>query len=321
MKNNDYYRILGVSKDASQEDIQRAYRKLARRYHPDVNKTEDAEARFKEINEANEVLKDPGKRKLYDVYGNDWAAAREQGYTGDETRGHHGYEDIFSSFGSGDVRYEEGSEGLHDFFSGLFGGRGAQFSAGRKVYESDIALTLGEVLDAGVKHFSFAVSEIDPASGNYRTKEHELKVRIPKGIVDGSVIRVSDFDKKGSNGSDLLLRVKILKDPRFDIREQDLHTAVSILPWEAALGAKVKVETLDGSVNLNIPPGTAAGRKFRLKGKGLPFRTSGRGDIIVRILIQIPDSINEEERRLFEKLAEKAGKGSRIKNRQSSAQL
>ena len=307
MKHKDYYSVLGISKDASKEDIQRAYRKGARKYHPDINKNIGAEAHFKEINAANDVLKDPDKRKRYDLYGEHWDQPHEQGNSG-ENRWHGSNDTFYDSFRTGTDDYGVGSENVDEFINNLFGSGPAHHS-GPQVYESEITMTLSDVFDRETRSLSFGTPEINPINGQREIKEKKLKVKIPKGVSDGSVIRIRNFDKNTKtegNGADLLLKIRIAADARFEINGHNLHTIVSISPWEAALGAKVEVETIDGTVNLSIPPGTRAGKRFRLKGKGLPGRHGGDGDIIIETVIQIPDSLSDDEKALFQELAQKS---------------
>lgn len=312
MKHRNYYRLLGVSKDATAAEIQHAYRICARKYHPDVNKDKDAEARFKEINEANDVLKDPVKRKLYDRYGEQWAEAEQRGYDGNEYVQRPDDEQSFYAGASGNGI---GEEQVRDLFGHLFSGNfscrtddpSCSFGTGMQSYQAEIYLGLSELIEAGVTSFSCKIPQFNPASGQVEMQEKRVKVRIPRGSIDGSVIRVKDFNKTiNSIGEDLLLTVRILPDPRFRVVDHDLFTVVSVAPWEAAIGAKIGVDTVNGSVNLSIPAGTRSGRKFRLKGKGLPGRDGRTGDMIVEIHIQIPASLSVEEKRLFKELSRKS---------------
>ncbi|MFW2365336.1 MAG: DnaJ C-terminal domain-containing protein [Desulforhopalus sp.] len=316
MEYKDYYKILGVTKDASEDDIQRAYRKLARKYHPDVCKDADADAKFKEISEAKAVLKDPEKRKLYDTYGTDWERAGQQpppGWDHQSAGGHTqgGFHRTYSSSGGG----FDGAEDFSDFFNNLFGGGFAQDSSGgrRRSYdaagrshEAEISVSLSEVFHTTTRTISFQVFEAG-ADGQLHPKEKTLQVKIPKGVTNGSVIRLAGQGEKGVGqgpAGDLLLRIAIAPDPRFRIEGYDLHSTVAVSPWEAALGAKIPVATVDGTVNLTIPPGSQSGRRFRLKGKGLPKKDTGGGDIFIDIEIRLPEALSEEEKRLFQELSE-----------------
>ncbi len=316
MQYMDYYQILGVAKDASADEIKRAYRKLARKHHPDVSKDGDAEARFKEINEAYEVLKDPEKKKLYDQYGKQWSTFRDQPPPGWEqaTRGRTGGRTSRTYHFGGDGRFEEAGD-FSDFFKNFFGGgfaRGgggghdfgyATDSTGRS-HEAEITLSLRDAFHGGTKTISFQTYEID-AHGVLQPQTKTLQVKIPHGVINGSVIRLAGQGEQGSGrgaAGDLLLKIRIAPDPTFKILDHDLHTIVAIAPWEAALGAKIPVHTVDGQVSLTIPPGTQANKRFRLKGKGLPKRGGSAGDIIVRVEIRVPTHLSDEERKLFTQL-------------------
>ena len=330
MEYKDYYKILGIAKEASVDDIQRAYRKLARKYHPDVNKDKDAEARFKEINEAKEVLKDSEKRKLYDMYGKDWEKAGQQPPPGWQPgAGQYRSGDGFSqSFRYGNGETFRSSEDFSDFFTNLFGGgRSKSTAEGRSssfydspgsTQEAEITLGLAEVFHGATRTISFQTFEA-LADGQMRPKEKTLEVKIPKGVTNGSVIRLAGQGGKGfghgPNG-DLLLRISITADPRFQVSGHDLHTSVVISPWEAVLGARIPIKTVDGTVTLSIPPGTQNGKRFRLKNKGLPKKGKGAGDIIVETEIRVPVTLSDEERRLFQELSETSSFNPREERRQ-----
>lgn len=331
MEYKDYYKILGVAKDASSDDIQRAYKKLARKHHPDVSKAKDAEARFKEINEAKEVLRDPEKRKLYDKYGKDWEKAGQQpppqwGQKG-TGRGRTG-EPFSQSFRYDSRESFRGSENFSDFFNNLFGGGFSQQSEGRsqntffdspgQTREAEITVGLKEVFYGATRTISFQIYEADKA-GQLMPKEKTLQVKIPRGVTNGSIIRLAGQGEKGYGrgaAGDLLLRVLISPDPTFHVVGHDLYTSVAISPWEAALGAKIPVITVDGTVTLSIPAGTQNGKRFRLKGKGIPKKRSGAGDIIIETEIRVPDSLSNEEKRLFEDLSRTSSFNPRMERRQ-----
>ncbi|BDD87748.1 J domain-containing protein [Desulfofustis limnaeus] len=314
MQYMDYYQILGVAKDASPDEIKRAYRKLARKHHPDVNKEADAETRFKEINEAYEVLKDPEKKKLYDQYGKQWSQFKDQpppGWDQQFRTGRGGRTSQTFHYGGGDF---SGAEDFSDFFKNLFGGgfargdrsHGFDFAADAqgRTHEAEITLSLRDAFHGGTRTISFQSYEVD-AHGVLQPQTKTLQVKIPRGVTDDSVIRLAGQGEKGSGrgaAGDLLLRIKIAHDPFFKVSGHDLHTTIAIAPWEAALGARIPVQTVDGQVSLTIPAGTQTNKRFRLRGKGLPKRTSGAGDIFVRVEIRVPTPLSEEERALFEKL-------------------
>jgi curved DNA-binding protein len=306
----DYYATLGVGKKASPEEIQKAYRKLARKYHPDINKDSEAENRFKEINEAHEVLKDPEKRSKYDRFGSAWKQAQRTGAPPS------GYEDLFSQFGFGgaagggqSVEFDLGGSEFSSFFESLFGGRpgsaswgfagGPQHAAQPAVdHEARISLSIEEAGRGGKREISLT----DPASGKAKT----LRVTIPKGIRPGQKIRLAGqggSSREGRRG-DLYLTVDILPHPQFQLRESDLHTEIRVTPWEAALGGQARLQTLEGEVTVKIPAGTSSGRKIRLRGKGFPSGAGTNGDLLAEIRIVVPKQLSDEDRRLFEELAE-----------------
>jgi len=296
----DYYKILGVDRDATTEEIQKAYRKLARKYHPDANKDPAATEKFKEINEAYEVLRDPKKRKKYDALGSGWQHGQE--FTPPP-----GWEDIFN-FGT-----RRGSKGTDTFFSDFFEaffGDSAFFSqspfkgwtnatAKGQDVEAPLELTLSEVVNGGKKKITL----------NIGGQRKSLEVNIPKGITDGSRLRLASQGAPSPTGGpagDLYLRVHIKPDPRFGINGHDLTMRLDLAPWEAALGSTVTIPTLTGPVQLRVPPGTQSGQVLRLRGKGLPKRTGGNGDLLATVRIVVPKNLTEKERALFEELAKES---------------
>lgn len=324
----DYYKILGVNKSATEDDIKRAYRKLARKYHPDVSKAGNAEEKFKEVCEAYEVLKDPEKRKKYDEYGQSWKTAGGQGEPewqwgfrpGDQGRRPPPQYHYSSSFDAGGV------EGFSDFFRSFFGegltneGRSARRdrSAPGRSQEAEISISLADAFHGSIKTISLQ-SYADGGRGGGRPVDRNFRVRIPQGIRDGATIRLSGQGEKGTGGAqdgDLLLRISIQPDARFRLEGDELHTIVPVSPWEAALGAKIPVETIDGSVTVTVPRGSQNGRRLRLRGKGMPKKQGGAGDLIVELDIHVPKTLSSEEERLFAELA----RVSRFKPRQHSRQ-
>lgn len=309
MEYKDYYATLGVKKDASDDEIQKAYRKLARKYHPDVNKAPEAEAKFKEIGEAYEVLKDPDKRQKYDQYGSAWKRAQQ---TGSPPPGWEGGFD----FGGFDFGGGGGSGDFSSFFDMLFGGagrragRGAGFQGfggqgfgqgfgGGGDTEATIRLSLEEAVRGGKREITLQ----DPGTGQRKT----LSVRIPEGVRAGQRIRLANQGQPGMNGGpngDLYLKIEIDPDPRFKVEGADLHTTVSVAPWEAALGGDAEVQTLDGPVRVKIPAGSSSGRKIRLRGRGLAQAGGEKGDLLAEIRIMVPEKLSERERELFEQLAQ-----------------
>lgn len=330
MEYKDYYKILDVARDASTADIQRAYRKLARQFHPDVNKDPEAAARFVEINEAKEVLKDPEKRKLYDTYGKDWNQANAQPPPGWQERASQGAENFSRSFRFSSSGDEQDFGDFSEFFNSLFGrgrttdGPSATRSdfynatAPGSSHEADITLSLSEVFHGATKTISFQIYEADEY-GQLQAKTRTLDVTIPRGVANGSIIRLAGQGEKGRGGGpagDLLLRINITADTQFRPVRHDLHTTVAISPWEAALGAKIPVKTVDSTVTLNIPAGTQNGKRFRLKGKGMPKKGTGAGDLIVETEIHIPRTLSKKERQLFEELTTASSFNPRNESRQ-----
>ena len=308
MEFKDYYKILGVDKKASKEEVQRAYRKLARKYHPDVNKSEDAQARFIEINEAYEVLKDPEKRSYYDQYGKSASEAERRPPPGGE-----GFSRTFH-FGGGDFDSRGGD--FSDFFKNLFGGSFAQssgqspfdfqFTEQKRATEAELFVSLEDVFHGATKTVSFQSWE-GGNGGMMQQRRRTLNVKIPHGVTNGSVFRLAGKGEAGAGGLspvNLLCTVRITPHPVFRVAGHDLYTVLAISPWEAALGGKVEVKTVEGKVNLSLPEGTQSGRKFRLRGKGLPRQTGGAGDIIVITKIRVPHPLSATEKKLFENLAE-----------------
>lgn len=317
----DYYRVLDVDRDATADDIKKAFRKLARQYHPDVAKDKkSAEARFKEINEAHEVLSDPVKRRKYDELGANW----QQEAAGSPPPGAGRWSSAENAAGQ---EYHFGGTGFSDFFEQFFGGaraRGSPFddpfgrprsrrgtAASDSDYamrgtdvEGDILVTLDEALNGSLRQIS--LQRIDPSTGEQETET--FTVRIPPGAQDGRRIRVRNKGSPGSGGAepgDLYLRVRFAAHPDFDVRGADLYHEIGVAPWEAVLGAQLLVPTLSGSVKLRIPPGTANGRHLRVRGQGLPKSPGGeRGDLYVVIRIEVPTDIGPDERAQWERLAQ-----------------
>jgi len=298
VKFQDYYQTLGIERDASQDEIQRAFRKLARKYHPDVNKDPGAADKFKQINEAYEVLKDPEKRKKYDTLGENWK-------NGDNFQAPPGWENFqFRSRGGGGggFNFKPGGQ-FSDFFEMFFnqagggpGGGGDPFagfggSGGRaraaqqpRAQEADLTITLDEAVRGSTRQLTL--------QGPNGTKK--IDVKIPAGTTSGSKIRLS--------GENLILKVNLAKHPQFTVDGRDLTMDLAVTPWEAALGAKLPVKTFDGEVTLSIPAGASSGAKLRMKGKGIPNPKGDAGNLYVRIKIVVPKELSDEEKELFEKL-------------------
>lgn len=296
----DYYKLLGVDRKASAEEISRAFKKLARKYHPDLNPGDKkAEEQFKEINEAYEVLKDPEKRKLYDQLGPDWQHGQQ--FAGNNQ----GFDNMHFNFNGQDFGGMGGSD-FSDFFESIFGGRGGGaggfggFSQqrprrGRDV-EAELPLTLQEVMKGGKRQVTLKMPD-GPKT---------LEINVPAGVKAGAKLRLAgqgDPSPNGGTPGDLFLRINYLPDARFKVDGDNLHCDVAVTPWQAVLGAKVAVPTLEGEVELSIPAGTSSGRKLRLRGKGIGS-PSKRGDLLVRVMIDVPTTLTDEEKTLWEKLSE-----------------
>jgi curved DNA-binding protein len=310
----DYYDVLGVPRTATDVEIKKAFRKLAHKYHPDVAKDKrTAEEKFKEINEANEVLSDPEKRRKYDELGANWNHPERQ--TAPPTEGFGG------GPGQGAEFHFDGT-GFSDFFEQFFGSRGRPFGGGfgrtgengeeRETFtqrgqdiEGDILVTLDEVLRGSTR--IIRLQRIDPNTGQSTTQT--LRVKIPPGVREGQLIRVGGKGQEGigrGGSGDLYLRVKFAQHPDFRVRGADLYYDLDLAPWEAVLGATVHIPTLDGTVSLKIPPGTTAEKQFRLRGKGLPTVDGTRGDLYAVVSIEVPPRLTPEQKALWEQLAAKS---------------
>lgn len=311
MQTKDYYKILGVPRDADEKAIKRAYRKLAREHHPDVNQGNSAsEDRFKDISEAYEVLGDPDKRAKYDRFGAAWQQYERAGQTGgfdwDRWAAQQGgagqtrtVRDVSDIFGSG---------GFSDFFETLFGGgAGAAPGAGRRVAGS---AARGRDLEQAV---TVSLDEAYRGATRLVSKDgRRLELRIPAGVRSGSRVRMRGEGMPGPGGGapgDLFLVVEVAEDPRFERRGDDLHARLPLTLTTAVLGGEAQVETLDGPVTMTIPAGTQNGRRFRLSGKGMPKLKDPkqRGDLLVTVDVRLPEALSDEERTLFERLRELRG--------------
>ena len=317
----DYYKVLGVSRDASQEEIQKAYRKLARKFHPDVSKEKGAEARFKEVSEANEVLKDPDKRAKYDQFGTTWKQRDQAGPQG-AAGGFSGFSgaDGFEGFTGSGAGFGGSASGFSDFFEMLFGqgarqaaggaggrgnwasreteGRGgwARPGANQKVV---LTLSLEEALAGGIRELS--LSHATPG------EPRRIKVNLPRGMRPGQTIRVAGKGEEGRAGGapgDLFLKVELLPHPRFRLEGRDLLTSLEVTPWEAVLGGEAEIRTLDGQVRVRVPAGTSSGRRIRVKGRGYPAGSGAHepGDLYAEVRIVVPESPSEKEKQLFAEL-------------------
>jgi curved DNA-binding protein len=292
---HDYYEALGVPRDASADEIRRAYRKLARENHPDVNKDPGAEDRFKEVAEAYEVLRDPEKRERYDRLGANWRV-------GQDVSGAQGFRD--GGYGDVHVDFGDGAD-FSDFFENLFGGRRSARGARRGAgpfggmamrggdQEAVLDLTLEEAAAGGRRHITL---------GDGR----DYDVEIPTGVRAGQRIRLAGEGGPGFDGGppgDLFLRVRIAPHPRFRMEGRDLHVDLPVSPSEAALGACVPVPTLTGTARVRVPAGSSTGRRLRLRGEGMPAPGGAHGDLYAHVQIVVPKQLDERERELYEQLA------------------
>ncbi|HSU36195.1 MAG TPA: J domain-containing protein [Propionibacteriaceae bacterium] len=293
----DFYEALGVGRSASSEEIQQAYRKLARRYHPDVNPDPAAAEKFKQIGEAYQVLSDPDQRKKYDRFGEDFRRVPddfdERVYAGGPGRR------VRQPAGSGGGGGFGGFQGfeevdLEDLLGGMFGGRGRGGPIPGADQEAELELTLEEAYRGGRKHLTFAGGE-----GGY-------DVTIPPGVVDGQRIRLAGQGGRGSGNAtpgDLYLVVRIKPHPRYKLSGRDLHVELPVSPWEAALGATIPVHTLGGEVKVRVAPGSSSGRRLRLRGEGMPNPKGKPGDLYAEVRVMVPKTLTRRERELFEELA------------------
>jgi curved DNA-binding protein len=295
----DFYEVLGLRRDASAEEIQRAYRKLARTYHPDVNKSPEAEEKFKEVSEAYDVLSDPDLRKRYDAFGPDFRRVPEgadpqtwaRAGAGAPGPGRPGDKRVRVDFGDGGLD-------IDDLFESMFGGRGRGRWGPISGADQEVELPL-TVEDAytGV-HRWLAVSGPDGS--------RSIEVTIPPGVTDGQRIRLAGQGGQGTGGAgagDLYLVVRILPHPRYRVEGRDMYVELPLAPWEAALGASVAFDTPGGEAKVRVPAGTSSGRRLRLRGRGMPNPGGRNGDLYAEVRIMVPSQLSEDERRLFEELA------------------
>ena len=334
MNYKDYYAVLGIQKGAAEKDIKSAYRKLARKWHPDANpdNTKAAEEKFKEISEAYEVLGDPEKRKKYDALGSDWQRAARQAEQ--QRQYHRTYSDSDNDFGGFDFNTGTtggpGPSGFSDFFDMFFSGIGRRqttqstnFSQRGQDLETTIELGLRDVYDGGKKAVALQVEDLCPNCHGTGTVNARLcpqcggtgrvlvtkkfEVAIPKGISDGQRIRLASQGGVGLNGGangDLYLIVRLLDDSMYKRKGDDLYVDLPVSVYDLVLGGEVKVPTMAGQVAMTIPEGTQNNRLLRLTGKGMPkVRGSGAGDQYVRLIGQLPQSLSDKEKKLFKELA------------------
>jgi len=312
----DYYEILGVPRTATADEIKKAFRKLARIHHPDVAKNKAAgEAKFKEINEAYEVLSDAEKRRKYDQLGADW----EHGAQFTPPPDHGGFQRR-GNFQEVESPFEFSGTGFSDFFEAFFAGTRDHRGSFRRTSphadestlaarghdaEADILVTLEEALHGVTRKIT--LRRTDEYGENERSDTYQVK--IPAGVREGKRIRLAGQGGPGRAGGpagDLFLHVRLAKHPEFHVEGADLYYDVELAPWEAVLGKKIEIKTLDGSANLNIKPNTQAGSVLRLRGLGMPKDDAKRGDLYATVTIEIPPSITDDEKKLWEQLAAKS---------------
>ena len=304
MEYRDYYKILGVERNAKEAEIKTAYRRLARKYHPDVSKVADAEKKFKEVGEAYEVLKDSQKRQAYDQLGADWKS-------GQNFNPPPGWEDVFSNVGSAGNTSSAGfgASGFSDFFESMFGGGFAQ-SGGAGFNQSGGFRQAGYQSKGADQHANISIVLEDAFQGKTKnirlSNGRNLDVKIPAGITSGKRIRLAGQGSQGAGGGpngDLYLEVTITPHRLFKIDGKNILLDLPISPWEAVLGAQVQVPTLGGRVEAKIPAGSKSGKKLRLKNRGLKGKPVG--DQIVTLLIMMPDCNSDEDKKYYEDMAKR----------------
>lgn len=302
MEFKDYYKILGVERDATQDDIKKAYRQLARKFHPDINKEDGAEAKFKEIGEAYEALGDPEKRAAYDQLGKDWKA-------GQEFRPPPNWDAGFEYSGA-----PEGAD-FSDFFGSIFGAgaRGQRASRGGRTHttfnmrgedhHASIVIDLRDALEGATRTITLRMPEMDD-SGHVLVRDKNLTVQIPKGVTEGQSIRLKGQGSPGMGDApagDLYLEVRFKPDALYRVVGKDLYLELPVAPWEAALGASVKMPTPSGAIMLKVPAGSANGRELRIRGRGIPAKEPG--DLYAVLKIVWPPATDEKARKIYEEMA------------------
>jgi curved DNA-binding protein len=302
MEFKDYYKILGLESSATQDEIKKAYRKLARTHHPDINKDPGAEARFKEINEANEVLSDTEKRAAYDQLGRQWQEGQPFQPPPNWDAGF--------EFSGGTSQHVEGE--FSDFFEALFSrmrrgrrpsGGQAEFHARGEDHHAKILIDLRDSLEGATRMLSLRMPAVD-ADGHAVIKDHTLNVTIPKGVLEGQSIRLKGQGAPGIGrlpAGDLYLEIQFNPDPLYRVVGKDLYVELPVAPWEAALGATVKFPTPTGSIMLKIPPGSPQGRELRIKGRGIP--ATKPGDLYAVLTIVLPPADTEKARQVYADMA------------------
>ncbi len=314
MEYRDYYKVLGVARTATAEEIKKSYRRLARKYHPDVSKEKDAEQKFKELQEAYEVLKDPEKRAAYDQLGSEWKSGQQFRPPPEWASGFE-----FSGGGSPGGRGSGGSRGAHafeeegfsDFFSSLFGGGSPFGGGGRRAppggrdHHARIDIELEEAFGGGSRTLELKRPELK-ADGTIELRSHTVRVTIPAGVTDGQLIRLAGQGEAapgGARAGDLYLEVHVRPHRLYQLDGRNVTLTLPVAPWEAALGATVTVPTLGGAVEMQIPAGAQSGQKLRLRGRGLPGQPPG--DAYVQLKVVLPPANSSEARTVYESMREK----------------
>lgn len=300
MEYKDYYKIMGIKRDATQDEVKRTYRKLARKYHPDVSKEDDAELKFKELGEAYEVLRDPEKRAAYDQLGSNWNARQDFRPPPDWGTGFE-----FHGGPQGAGAHDEFS----DFFESLFGHARGPAASGRRGFQmrgedhhARIMIDLEDSYNGASRSISLKLPE-RTTDGHLVTRNRTLKVSIPKGIRQGQQIRLGGQGARGQDGAgDLYLEVDFKRHRLYHVEGSDVYLDLPLAPWEAALGATVKVPTPSGGIDLKVPANSKAGKKLRLKGRGIPAKTPG--DLYVVLQIALPPADSEKARRIYQQMRE-----------------
>lgn len=299
MEFKDYYQILGVEKTAPADEIKKAYRKLARKYHPDVSKEPDAERRMKEVNEANAVLSDPEKRAAYDQLGSRWQM-------GQDFQPPPGWDAGFEF--SGDGAHGGQAADFSDFFASLFGRAGRDGGTGDYQmrggdHHARILIDLADAYHGSTRMITLRAAKLD-SSGRVVTEERTLNVQIPKGVKEGQHVRLAGQGSPGLGGGpagDLYLEVHFSPDPRYRVQGRDVYETVPVAPWEATLGASIEVPTPSGNVQVKVPAGSQAGRKLRLKGRGIPG--SPPGDLYLVLEVVLPPADTDKARQIYQTMA------------------
>ena len=300
MQYKDYYEILGVGRDATQDQIKKAYRKLARKYHPDVSDSRDAEARFKEAGEAYEVLKDPEKRSAYDQLGSNWQTGQDFRPPPDWAAG--------PGFSGGEYTTVDAAQ-FSDFFETLFGGGGGggfrtasgPFSGRGEDIDAKVTIDLEDAYHGAMRQLTLQSPEVTP-DGRLTRRSRTLNVRIPKGIKQGQKIRLAGQGGPGAGGEpgDLYLQIEFSPHRHYRVDGADVYLDLPVTPWEAGLGATVKIPTPAGTVELKVPPGSQQGRKLRLKGRGIPAKAAG--DLYVVLQIALPPADGTKAKEMYEQM-------------------